>query len=58
MISFMNEAIEVLRREFEAEEGSFLLRLRGDRAMLRTCGSVPGGHAEGVPSRMIRKVSE
>jgi hypothetical protein len=22
-------------------------------AMLRTCGSVPGGHAEGVPSRMI-----
>ncbi|MGW4896039.1 hypothetical protein ACWEQL_27865 [Kitasatospora sp. NPDC004240] len=23
------------------------------RAMLKTCGSVPGGHAEGVPSRMI-----
>ncbi|WP_073938094.1 hypothetical protein [Streptomyces sp. CB02400] len=26
----MDEAIEVLRREFDAEEGSFLLRLRGD----------------------------
>jgi hypothetical protein len=31
---------------------------RGGRAMLRTCGSVSGGHAEGVPSRMILKVSE
>ncbi|MFC4035996.1 hypothetical protein ACFO3J_31710 [Streptomyces polygonati] len=30
MISVMDEAIEVLRREFEAEEGSFLLQLRGD----------------------------
>lgn len=30
MISFMDEAIGVLRREFDAEEGSFLLRLRGD----------------------------
>ncbi|MFD5430030.1 transposase [Streptomyces sp. NPDC127084] len=28
------------------------------RAMLRTCGSVPGWHAKGVPSRMICKVSE
>ncbi|MDH6711469.1 hypothetical protein P3T27_008227 [Kitasatospora sp. MAA19] len=28
------------------------------RAMLKTCGSAPGGHAEGVPSRMILKVSE
>lgn len=30
----------------------------GIRAMLRTCGSAQGGDAEGVPSRMIRKVSE
>ncbi|PWU56541.1 hypothetical protein DLJ47_05780 [Micromonospora sp. S4605] len=26
----MDDAIQVLRREFNAEEGSFLLRLRGD----------------------------
>ncbi|MER5465898.1 hypothetical protein ABT010_35620 [Streptomyces sp. NPDC002668] len=26
----MDEVIDVLRREFDAEEGSFLLRLRGD----------------------------
>ncbi|MEU5127012.1 hypothetical protein [Streptomyces mobaraensis] len=31
MISFMDEAIEkTLKQEFDAEEGSFLLRLRGD----------------------------
>lgn len=30
MISTMDETTKVLRREFDAEEGSFLLRLRGD----------------------------
>lgn len=30
MISGMDEITKVLRREFDAEEGSFLLRLRGD----------------------------
>ena len=36
MISLMDEAIEFLRREFDAEEGSFLLRLRGDLEWDRT----------------------
>ncbi|WP_329579307.1 hypothetical protein [Streptomyces sp. NBC_01361] len=35
----MDEVIEVLRREFEAEEGSFLLRLRGDLEWDRTAFS-------------------
>lgn len=39
IISFVDEVIEVLRREFEAEEGSFLLRLRGDLEWDRTAFS-------------------
>lgn len=30
MISLVDEVMSVLRQEFDAEEGSFLLRLRGD----------------------------
>ena len=30
MISAMDEITKVLKQEFDAEEGSFLLRLRGD----------------------------
>ncbi|MFE2315845.1 hypothetical protein ACFXC8_22340 [Streptomyces sp. NPDC059441] len=37
------QAVAALQPPCRDEEGT----------MLRTCGSVPGGHAEGVPSRMI-----
>jgi hypothetical protein len=48
------DLFDALRRELDASSGSKVGQLGSrERAMLSTCGSAPGGHVKGVPTRLI-----